>query len=429
MLRLPPLVRPFALSLSLLQLPLMAQGADHATEPRFTLPAFTAFASPDPNAMRRADDGSVRHWQGTLSFHGWFARPGEVQLALQLLKGAAPCTLELRCGEQVLRAAVAKDAERVEFGIATLALPGYHTFALRCTDGTPPGFDALLLHGPACRDAHFSTVERRNAASVHLGYDVPKDARDAVEWFYCEVTPRTDPLWTYYMATGWHRGYFGMQVNSKTERRLIFSVWDSGNEAVDRQKVAAEDRVQLVAKGDGVVANDFGNEGTGGHSHLVRDWQVDTTTRFLVHAEPDGTHTTYTGYCWFPERERFVLIASFRAPKDGGFLRGLYSFNENFAGQNGDLLRRCEFGNQWVRTRDGRWLPLLEARFTHDETGKRDRRDRSGGVVADRFYLQNGGFVADDDPSAVTRGGDRLRREAGAGTHPTDSELPVPPKR
>ena len=31
-----------------------------------------------------------------------------------------------------------------------------------------------------------------------------------------------------------------MQVNSTTERRIIFSVWDSGNEGVDRKKVAEE---------------------------------------------------------------------------------------------------------------------------------------------------------------------------------------------
>jgi hypothetical protein len=46
-------------------------------------------------------------------------------------------------------------------------------------------------------------------------------------------------------------------------------VWDAGNEAVDRNKVGAENRVVLLAKGDSVVANDFGNEGTGGHSHFV----------------------------------------------------------------------------------------------------------------------------------------------------------------
>ena len=55
------------------------------------------------------------------------------------------------------------------------------------------------------------------------------------------MTGLEDPLWTYYMACGWHRGYFGMQVNSPTERRIIFSVWDSGNEAVDRGKVADDE--------------------------------------------------------------------------------------------------------------------------------------------------------------------------------------------
>ena len=41
-----------------------------------------------------------------------------------------------------------------------------------------------------------------------------------------------------------------MQVNSTTERRIIFSVWDSGGEAVSRGKVSDENRVMLLAKGD-----------------------------------------------------------------------------------------------------------------------------------------------------------------------------------
>jgi hypothetical protein len=50
------------------------------------------------------------------------------------------------------------------------------------------------------------------------------------------------------MACGWHRGYFGMQVNSESERRIIFSVWDSGNEAVDRAKVDDVNRVKLMRR-------------------------------------------------------------------------------------------------------------------------------------------------------------------------------------
>src|SRR5262249_33903552 len=158
---------------------------------------------------------------------------------------------------------------------------GYCRFALEGVSKTGKTFGdvaALLLRGPAAQAAHFNLDERRNTASVHLSYPLPPDANVAA--FTSEVTVRADPLWSYYMACGFQRGYFGIQVNSPTERRIIFSVWDSGSEAADRGKVAAEDRVQLVAKGDGVFTDSFGNEGTGGHSHLVYPWKTGQTYRF-----------------------------------------------------------------------------------------------------------------------------------------------------
>ncbi len=285
-----------------------------------------------------------------------------------------------------------------------------------------------MLGGAAAAGAHFSSVERRNAASVHLGYPVPAEVRDGIEWFYLELEPRTDPLYTYYEATGFDRGYFGMQVNSPTERRLIFSVWDAGHEAKDRAKVAREDRVELLAKGTDVVASDFGNEGTGGHSHLVFPWVLGQRYRFLLHAEPAaGEHpsTTYTAWFFFPERASWGLVASFRAPRDGHFLRGLYSFNENFGGSNGDRQRVCSFGNGWVRTHSGRWIALQQARFTHDGHGKNERLDRSAGVRDGRFYLANGGFVDERTSGAVTRAGDVLTLDRPAGEHPSDAELPL----
>src|SRR5262249_19090985 len=125
------------------------------------------------------------------------------------------------------------------FGRFVLARPGYQSFTLSSLNpaGAPAGdIAALALTGPAIAGAHFNLKPRRNAASVHLRYPVTADAKVAA--FYCEVTGVEDPVATYYMACGWHRGYFGMQVNSPTERRIIFSVWDSGKEPVDRNKVA-----------------------------------------------------------------------------------------------------------------------------------------------------------------------------------------------
>ena len=233
-----------------------------------------------------------------------------------------------------------------------IATPGYQRFTLESLNpaGKPAGdIEALVLQGPAAEEAHFNLKARRNAASVHLVYPVPTGTNVAA--FYCEVTGLEDPLWTYYMACGWHRGYFGMQVNSPTERRIIFSVWDSGGEAVDRGKVADENRVKLVAKGEGVYAGDFGNEGTGGHSHLVYPWKTGEKQRFLVTAKPvDATHTIFSGYYFHPDKKQWVLISSWKAPKEGGYLRGLYSFSENFGGANGHLRRKALYGNQWIRT-------------------------------------------------------------------------------
>lgn len=73
------------------------------------------------------------------------------------------------------------------------------------------------------------------------------------------------------MACGWHRGYFGMQVNSGS----------------------------------------FGNEGTGGHSHLNYPWKTGEKQRFLVTAEPvDPTHTIFAGYYFHPEKKKWMLISS-----------------------------------------------------------------------------------------------------------------------
>jgi len=428
-------------------------------EPELLLPARVAFLTPEANAGHRQQEGGLRDWRGQLHFFGELKSAGSFQVsalfsgeAAELadylgktpeswhlqLRGRSPAAPPEKIGSPLLQdlsGRLAADGKTLLFGPYTLEEKdlGYVELLLQHRGAAAeqePTLQSLRLHGSAVSGAHFSQVERRNAASVHLAYEVPEKVREEVSWFYCELTPRTVPLWTYYEATGWHRGYFGMQVNSPTERRLIFSVWDAGGEAIDRAKVADSDLVQLVGKGEGVVASGFGHEGTGGHSHLVYDWEVDHTYRFLLHAEIEGESTVYSGWFYFPDRQAWGLIASFRAPHDGKSAHGLYSFNENFSGANGQLQRLCEFGNQWIGTEDGRWFPLTKARFTHDGHGKAERLDRSGGVLeseegqaGDRFYLSNGGFRHDRNPFAVGDYGTGLERALGLGKAPTAEEL------
>lgn len=398
------------------------------------IPAACGYAHPDPEAMKRRRDGSVETCAGELVFYVEVATTG--WLALELVRTPnAPATkvrAALDDNPMVVRGPrtemeLVAEQQHCDLGKFGVTKPGIYRLTLATTDGQPLTHLAkIVLRDEAAVGLRTNTAERRNAASVHLNYQVPKEQRDEVEWFYVELTPKSDPLWTYYMATGWHRGYFGMQVNSPTERRLIFSVWDAGNEAKDRGKVADADRVALVAKGEDVVASDFGNEGTGGHSHLVYPWQLGGTFRFLLHARVDGEATVYSGWFWFPDAKRWGLIASFRAPKDGKRPHGLYSFSENFSGANGDVARECEYGNVWVRTKGGEWLALREARFTHDATGKTIRRDRYAGVRDDRFWLAHGGFLP--RPAGAVMNANAVLEVKASGEHPADAELPAPPQ-
>ena len=397
------------------------------TLPSLTVPAFTAYSEPDAEALNIGQAG-LTEWtdkREKLVWYGNFVKPGK--LTLRVLAGLSKKGLtkyQLTVGKQTRAGQAIGAADHapvaVDFGTVEITEPGYRRIALQALTRPARNFGevhGLVLGGPAAEGAHFNTVAvQRGAPSVHLSYPLPKEAQ--VTWFYNEVTAKTDPIWSYYMACGWHRGYFGMQVNSPTERRVIFSVWDSGKEAVDRSKVGNDDKVKLLAKGDGVLADSFGNEGTGGHSHLIYSWKTGRTYRFLVAAQLDGTGTVYSGYFYFPKKHAWGLIARFRAPKDGVYPHGLYSFDEDFNSANGQRKRLAEFGRQWVKTTDGKWTELTHAVFTH--TGKESRTDYDAGAVGNRFYLTGGGYA---DGTVKYR--DTVQR-LSSGKPPTDIVLPLP---
>lgn len=361
------------------------------------IPAFTAYVDPDPNGAQVSKEKGITGWNDDGLKVSWF---GELKASGKLTasvvvkssKGKAP-KLQLTIGEQKHKGVVAGDV--VSFGEYDITKTGYARFELVSLNGGDDvgTVEALVLDGPAVKDAHFNLEPRRNAASVHLVYPTPRDTKVAM--FYNEAIAVEDPVATYYMVCGFSRGYFGMQVNSPTERRIIFSIWDAGNgrEAKDRSSVAADDQTQLIAKGEGVEASVFGNEGTGGHSHLVYPWKTGETQKFVIAVKPEGTHTIYSGYWFHPEKKAWMLIASFRAPKDGKYLSGLYSFSENFNGNNGHLLRKALYGPPWIANEDGKWTELTEAKFSHDPTGKANRLDRFMGVENGRFFLSQGGFI------------------------------------
>ena len=266
----------------------------------------------------------------------------------------------------------------------------------------------ILIGGKAAEGENYFVKEEfywgRRGPSVHLGYKLPNSRKD-YEWFYgeLEVPNGQDVLGTYYMVNGFGEGYFGIQVNSATERRILFSIW-SPYQTDDPDSIPEEQRIKLLAKGDDVYSGKFGNEGSGGQSYLRYNWQTDTRYRFLLRVTPaDNKKTEYTAYFKTPEDQEWQLIASFSRPETSTYVKRPYSFLENFLPRTGDLERKALYTNQWLRDTDGFWHDLTSATFTYDATAeKKSRLDYQGGVENGMYFLRNDGFFTGNTVKGTT---------------------------
>lgn len=374
------------------------------------LPLRVAYSEPAPDRPN-LETPVLQDWanpEDRIVFFARFREAGPIHVRLRTPASDAGPEATLRLNVNGQR----RVSRTGDFGRFQIRTPGYVRFELAGVRRAGPNFpriEGFEVTGPP---AFIVSNERKNAASVHLGY--PTDPAAPIIAFYTEVRAVEDPVWSFYMATGFRRGYFGMQTNNFPERRIIFSVWDAGDIPDDPKKVPLEDRVLLLKKSPETYTDRFGNEGTGGHSHWKFGWKTGQVQRFLLLAKPNGKTTQYQG--WFSNADTpWRLIAAFQAPKDGEYLRGLHSFNENFWGLNGQKLRRAKFARQWIRTADqgnqtGSWTELTKARFTHDSHGGVERFDYLARADGNGFWLQNGGFTND----TMTHGTMLERPKSGA---------------
>jgi hypothetical protein len=233
----------------------------------------------------------------------------------------------------------------------------------------------------------------RRGPSVHLNYQLPQNIN--AKWYYNEVTvpENEDKIGSYFMANGFGEGYFGIQVNSASERRVLFSVWSSFT-TDDHTSIPESHKIKILKKGENVHTGEFGNEGSGGQSYLKYNWKAGTTYKFLLQGFPENNNTTtYTAYFYAPELNKWLLIASFNRPETNTYLKRFHSFLENFSPEQGDLSRKVLFNNQWICDDKDVWTEINSVRFTTDNTGAKEyRMDFAGGLDNGYFYLKDGGF-------------------------------------
>lgn len=362
----------------------------------------------------KVDKTGITQWTDqatTFTTYVWVGKPGNLKIWLNLQVPAGKSRLRVTLLGKSREINISGNASQDYYaGEWNVKKPGYLVIQLIGLTKTGNEFaqvNSLKLTGEAV-DATTAFVKNnegnffywgRRGPSVHLNYSVPENT-DA-EWFYNEITvpPGSDVIGSYFMANGFAEGYFGIQVNSPTERRILFSVW-SPFKTDDPTKIPEDQKIKLLAKGAGVHTGEFGNEGSGGQSYLKYNWQAGTTYKFLLHGQPArNNYTNYTAYFYNPGTDNWMLIASFSRPQTNTYLKRLHSFLESFIPETGNITRQVLFSNQWIRNPQGQWLELTEARFTGDNTATKNyRMDYAGGLLKGAFYLQNCGFFNNYTP-------------------------------
>lgn len=297
--------------------------------------------------------------------------------------------------------------ETISVGTFEIDKAGYHFIEIQGVEKTGeffPEIKSIVIGGKAAEGKVYFARDDfywgRRGPSVHLNYQVPENAGDVV-YYYNEITipENNDILGSYFMANGFGEGYFGMQVNSPTERRILFSVW-SPYKTDNPGDIPEDQKIKMLKKGEEVHTGEFGNEGSGGQSYYKFLWKAGTTYKFLLKGKPTGNgETDFTAWFFAPEVNQWKLIASFRRPKTDTYLTRFHSFLENFYTETGNVTRKGLYTNQWIYNSKNQWIEITEMKFSADATARKESRmDYSGGAVNQTFFMKNCGFFSETTP-------------------------------
>jgi hypothetical protein len=339
----------------------------------------------------------------TLKIYFYPQQKGRIQLAINYLPIQRNASFNISLDEAIdfetINIPANNSNHSMVVGKYAIITPGYHYFKIKGNNSHAtayPEIESIQIDALTPNEIKYNKSSYLAAPSTHLRYQVPGDS--VVKWLYTEVmVPKEveNSMHAYYETNGFHSGYGGLQINNEKERRFIFSIW-SLYKTDNPKEIPAKFAVNLKSKGDKVFTGDFGNEGSGGHSHLVYPWKANQTYHFLTGIKSiAGDSATYIGYYAMPEDNyTWHLLSQWTQNKTDtktGF-KNLYAFVENF-GNNGDDYFKAYYGNQWIITPSGTWIELNQARFTTTAHPQRHQRfDYGAGVEGNLFYMYSGGF-------------------------------------
>ena len=212
------------------------------------------------------------------------------------------------------------------------------------------------------------------AQAQHLWWDL--EGQKQATCLYGEITILATHPGIYYCGANWHPGepaggYCGIQHNRKSERRTIFSIWDT-SPSLHPQVTEADAKT---------VHTRFGGEGEGGHTHMIWNWNLGQKFQFFVRKQPGAKpNTTDTRYYIYDHANKQWLHSATISSPNGGIAcvatigGGLNSFLENFEGKDKEVpklaLYRLWLGESIISMKflthaggDGIWGQLHDSYF------------------------------------------------------------------
>ena len=281
----------------------------------------------------RISDSGLTNWadaKDTASIWIRTEAKGTLQLACRLRVPQGSSQIQVMINSSSFTKKINNSSfQTIDIGSVTIDRPGYTCIRLKGIKHSGPVYaevSDMVLKGSALSGGAVYVKNNkgnyfywgRRGPSVHLNYKVPVAIQHSVEWFYNEVTVPVgeDTQGSYFMSNGFAQGYFGMQVNSPTERHVLFSIW-SPFTTDDPKSIPDSLKIGLIKKGPNVHAGEFGSEGSGGQSYMNYMWKVGNTYCFLTHAQPDAATNTTVFTCYFKAATdtEWQLMASFKRPK------------------------------------------------------------------------------------------------------------------
>lgn len=225
------------------------------------------------------------------------------------------------------------------------------------------------------------------ARSVHLVYDAVQG-----DMYYTEMRVDQTTDNSFFVPCAWENGYFGLQqFNGENKRAFNFAVWNRADDRV----AEPEKEVEVLYANPTVVVKKLSGKGGGIQCMRQMDWKTGETNRFAVQAQVQGNRTAYTAWLYDLGTGTWERVATLRVQSAGVWMRGFYSFIEDFRRdfKSAQETRRARFPNVWVHQNEGAFVHIKQAMFTVSSLRNEAAEAVDAGQAAGAFTLATGGPI------------------------------------